>query len=183
MINLRSFQSSACTPLWYLVSVLEQELIKAKDDTNDTMKKLREVDKTCSQLQQNLEKVFYNYLKDLCCLIAIFFFPITNNSCTWLLSSCIYHLACQKAALHSFFFSNMFLNCYASFWSLPDLKEMFCEYKFGGKALQFRGWESCTASKSIEFSEGQLSWFCQAIFGGKIWFSHYFTSTFMCTCI
>ncbi|KAI8030222.1 Protein OPAQUE1 [Camellia lanceoleosa] len=56
MINLRSFQSSACTPLRYLVSVLEQELIKAKDDTNDTMKKFREVDKTCSQLQQNLEK-------------------------------------------------------------------------------------------------------------------------------
>ncbi|CAL5340856.1 unnamed protein product [Camellia sinensis] len=54
-----------CTPATKLVtksikvmmeSVLEQELIKAKDDTNDTMKKLREVDKTCSQLQQNLEK-------------------------------------------------------------------------------------------------------------------------------
>ncbi|GMQ02370.1 hypothetical protein CsSME_00048636 [Camellia sinensis var. sinensis] len=38
-------------------SVLEQELIKAKDDTNDTMKKLREVDKTCSQLQQNLQSL------------------------------------------------------------------------------------------------------------------------------
>ncbi|KAL6965708.1 hypothetical protein U1Q18_036763, partial [Sarracenia purpurea var. burkii] len=38
-------------------SVLEKELIKAKKDTDDVMKKLREVEKTCSQLQQNLQSM------------------------------------------------------------------------------------------------------------------------------
>ncbi|XP_058190972.1 myosin-15 isoform X4 [Rhododendron vialii] len=36
-------------------SILEQELVKAKEYTNDTMKKLWEVEKTCSQLQQKLQ--------------------------------------------------------------------------------------------------------------------------------
>ncbi|KAF7130601.1 hypothetical protein RHSIM_Rhsim10G0117800 [Rhododendron simsii] len=37
-------------------SILERELVKAKEYTNDTMKKLWEVEKTCSQLQQKLQR-------------------------------------------------------------------------------------------------------------------------------
>lgn len=37
-------------------SILEWELVKAKEYTNDTMKKLWEVEKTCSQLQQKLQR-------------------------------------------------------------------------------------------------------------------------------
>ncbi|KAH7835175.1 hypothetical protein Vadar_023570 [Vaccinium darrowii] len=37
-------------------SILEQEIVKAKECTNDTMKKLWEVEKTCSQLQQKLQR-------------------------------------------------------------------------------------------------------------------------------
>ncbi|KAE9446189.1 hypothetical protein C3L33_21913, partial [Rhododendron williamsianum] len=36
-------------------SILEQEFVKAKEYTNDTMKKLWEVEKTCLQLQQKLQ--------------------------------------------------------------------------------------------------------------------------------
>ncbi|XP_057511088.1 myosin-15 isoform X2 [Actinidia eriantha] len=55
--NENAFLKNSLNSLENKNSVLQQELIKAKEDTNDTIKKLREVEKTCSQLQQNLQSL------------------------------------------------------------------------------------------------------------------------------
>lgn len=41
-------------------SVLEGELVKAKEDANCTREKLMEVERTCLQLQQNLRRFFFS---------------------------------------------------------------------------------------------------------------------------
>ncbi|GFS39336.1 myosin [Actinidia rufa] len=55
--NENAFLKNSLNSLENKNSVLQQELIKAKEDTNDTIKKLKEVEKTCSQLQQNLQSL------------------------------------------------------------------------------------------------------------------------------
>lgn len=42
-------------------SALEHELVKAKEDGNRTMEKLMEVERTCLQLQQNLQRFFFSW--------------------------------------------------------------------------------------------------------------------------
>ncbi|XP_052210174.1 myosin-15 isoform X2 [Diospyros lotus] len=55
--NENAFLKSSLNALEKKNFVLEQDLIKAKEDTTDTIKKLKEVENSCSQLQQNLRSL------------------------------------------------------------------------------------------------------------------------------
>ncbi|KAA8546249.1 hypothetical protein F0562_003012 [Nyssa sinensis] len=55
--NENALLKSSLTTLEKKNSTLDCELIKAKDDTNKTIEKLREVEQMCSQLQQNLRSL------------------------------------------------------------------------------------------------------------------------------
>ncbi|XP_059642620.1 myosin-15 [Cornus florida] len=55
--NESAFLKSSLNTLEKKNSVLECELVKAKEDSNKTIEKLREVEQTCSQLQLNLRSL------------------------------------------------------------------------------------------------------------------------------
>lgn len=69
----------------------------------------------------------------------------------------------------SYSISNMLFNFWSCFFILKlSVLIIIFWLQFGGEALKFRGWESCTATKSIDpFSKEQPPWICQVIFRSK----------------